>query len=929
MKRHFSSLILYLLFFTFMVPLSPVRAVERTNVGAYFASTTSATVDVGTEVTRALKLPRYAGDVRPLAGDFQTATITIITPDSSSVTVRASNGYLDESPLYSYYDCNIIDLMMDGPPLFDALRMGKTRATVGTGSNLRARVLPTIAVPGCGSTFVGTASNPFANGSGVDTSQVVYNNDGTATATGTLRLVWNQNAVDATQQIGNIRVTPDVPGTYTVRVTSVPAGGGAPASSSFTITANAVAGLGARPTNVAAVATSPTSAIVTFDDGAQKAGQPWKSFTAVSVPGGITKTLNVTFAYNSERAIQLTGLTPGTAYKFRVFATAQEPNSYRTANSLLSNSITMPAAFAPATYCAIPNSVVNNKVVEIFTLSNTGNAACKWRVPNGISSINIFGIGGGGGGGGAFLEPELGGGTFIGQGAGGGGGGGNYFAANNVSVTAGSDFFVKIGAGGAGGNYVYTDNPADAVRNQRAGNGTRGDVTYFGNGTLDYFGHGGFGGYGGGGNAFQNRPGLGGDGGGSDQFNPGLATDAYSAYSYNSCRTTPANDSTIAHWGCSFWEAGGGGIGASGLPITYTAVNAGQDGNNLGNPVGYFTRDGVKYYTASDIGGSGATGGSGSPGITSTLSGTTRYYGGGGGGGGNLSTYSCPGISGLSSGLGGLGVDGGGDAARCNSVSSPRLAQAGVANTGGGGGAGGIVTIGGTIDLASGNGASGGSGVLIITYNLPTSAPRNYTINYFGGGGVGSMASQTGLAASVVLSPNQFNLNGYYLSAWQDEFGNVYTPGSTVVIYNDITINLTAVWSKIIPVPDPKQTDEIYSIFPESGTSGTLITIKGNFLRKVVRIFVGNIEIDSQTWTQTPNSIAFKAPSRSDGIARIQIYNGAVPVLPEISFTYKTEVIVTPEIKPTPKASPLTCVKGKSIIVARAKNCPRGYQVNK
>lgn len=474
---------------------------------------------------------------------------------------------------------------------------------------------------------------------------------------------------------------------------------------------------GVAPSNLVAVATSPTTALITFDEGAQKTAVPWLSYTAVSVPGGITSTLIVSELRNSERVIFISGLTPSTSYQFKMFGTSQDNTS--TGYSGLSNSITTFASYSNSGICNANSTAIGNETILTFTSSISTTAGCRWRVPADVNSLSIFGVGGGGGGGGAFLEPQIDGTTFIGQGAGGGGGGGLSFSANNISVTPGQFFNVRVGTGGSGGAHVYSDNPADAIRNGRADNGGIGGLTYFGDGTINYYGKGGIGGHGGGGNGSQNRPNLGGDGGGSDQFTTGLnPTDDYQSNSINTCLTTPSVDANMAPFGCSFWEGGGGGLGAGGYPTVQYLSPAGT--NNLSNPVAYYVSNSITYYTANDRPGAGATGGSGGPGVTSSLSGSLTYYGGGGGGGGNTAEFTCPGLGGISSTLGGLGSYGGGNGATCADAATPVVAAAGIANTGGGGGGGGIVTTAGVvIDINSGDGAAGGSGILIIRYVTP------------------------------------------------------------------------------------------------------------------------------------------------------------------------------------------------------------------
>jgi len=86
------------------------------------------------------------------------------------------------------------------------------------------------------------------------------------------------------------------------------------------------------PTIGTATVASPTSVTVSYTASSSNNGEPITSYTAVSTPGGITATLNQA----TSGTITVTGLTSGTTYTFRVFATNVMGNS---ANSNSSNSV--------------------------------------------------------------------------------------------------------------------------------------------------------------------------------------------------------------------------------------------------------------------------------------------------------------------------------------------------------------------------------------------------------------------------------------------------------------------------------------------------------------------------------------------------------------------------------------------------------------
>ena len=125
----------------------------------------------------------------------------------------------------------------------------------------------------------------------------------------------------------------------------------------------------------------------------------------------------------------------------------------------------------------------------------------------------------------------------------------------------------------------------------------------------------------------------------------------------------------------------------------YVAAGGGGGAGGLGTR-GLYGLDGYGWATSSSPGGNGGIG------LAYNISGVENYYGGGGGGGANTNSAAT-----TIGGLGGLG--GGGDGARANNGQG----IAGIANTGGGGGGGDF----------EGQGAAGGSGIVIVRYVGATS----------------------------------------------------------------------------------------------------------------------------------------------------------------------------------------------------------------
>ncbi|MDO4581970.1 MAG: hypothetical protein Q4B96_05255 [Bacillota bacterium] len=129
-----------------------------------------------------------------------------------------------------------------------------------------------------------------------------------------------------------------------------------------------------------------------------------------------------------------------------------------------------------------------------FTASGT------WTVPDGVTEVDIFLVGGGGGGVGGATYQDYSGGRYYTKWYVGGSGGGAYAAFYRLSVTPGDSYAIQIGAGGYGGaEATYNANSGDYV----LGNAGAGGSTSFGNLTV-----------GGGSGAVGATGGAGGGGGG-------------------------------------------------------------------------------------------------------------------------------------------------------------------------------------------------------------------------------------------------------------------------------------------------------------------------------------------------------------------------------------------------------------------------------
>ena len=349
------------------------------------------------------------------------------------------------------------------------------------------------------------------------------------------------------------------------------------------------------PTIGTATAISGTIATVTYTASSSNGGSTITSYTAVSTPGSITGTL----ATSGSGTITVSGLTAGTTYTFKVYATNAIGNS---ALSAASNSVT------PANQA-------------IFAAPSNSTATYTWVAPSGVTCISVLAIGAGGRGGcwctGTYCCCS---GLWLGGNGGGGGGGGGMAYRNNFGVTPGSGYTVVVD-NTANNTKTYFQNPCwvfarggyDGYR-YIAGCGGQGGPTLIPCGAHHKGGNGGFG------NLLGNQAcstfgRMGGGGGGAAGYN----CDGSFGGGYCSAGT-----SNTGYGGAG----GGGGCGPS-----YTCAGGGGGG------VGYYGRIGSSNATGGSKPGGGGGGGAGgqSGGAHSGPNGgygAANYGGGGGGAGG-------------------------------------------------------------------------------------------------------------------------------------------------------------------------------------------------------------------------------------------------------------------------------------------------------
>jgi hypothetical protein len=246
---------------------------------------------------------------------------------------------------------------------------------------------------------------------------------------------------------------------------------------------------------------------------------------------------------------------------------------------------------------------------------------------------------------------------------------------------------------------------------------------------------------------------------------------------------------------------GGGGSGLSNNLTGGTATQGTTNGNN-----GYNGGNGVFNYAggggggAGGIGGnanntntSGAYGGVGGTGYSSNITGTATYYAGGGGGG----TWRPNANN--NNGLPSSGGSGGGGAGGTGNLSAGVV----TANTGGGGGGGGFNNVG----LP----ANGGSGIIIIRYNISNFVPSGASAWWDA-----SDPNGTGVAPS----------DGTVISLWKDKSGNGYDAiGGNSATYS--AVNKCLLFSSNVgyttSYPANPTTETMFVVFNVNSLGGILI----------------------------------------------------------------------------------------------------------
>ena len=205
------------------------------------------------------------------------------------------------------------------------------------------------------------------------------------------------------------------------------------------------------PTIGAAVANSGTRVTVAYTAPSFVGGSAITSFTAVSTPGNI----KATTATASSGVIAVDGLTPSTAYTFRVYATnSYGSGPYSSASASTTTYIAAGSAIfaAPGPYTwSAPAGVTSISVVAIGGGGGSSTGSSNGTYGNDSYFVNVSTVKGGGGGAAVGFSTYAAGvgGTYTGDGGGAGGVGG--VAGNSTGAGGGGGAGGYSGTGGTGG----------------------------------------------------------------------------------------------------------------------------------------------------------------------------------------------------------------------------------------------------------------------------------------------------------------------------------------------------------------------------------------------------------------------------------------------------------------------------------------------
>lgn len=170
---------------------------------------------------------------------------------------------------------------------------------------------------------------------------------------------------------------------------------------------------------------------------------------------------------------------------------------------------------------------------------------------------------------------------------------------------------------------------------------------------------------------------------------------------------------------------------------------------------------------------------------------------------------------------------------------------------------------------------------------LVNASTITYSITYLPNSGSGTMVVDSGSGTSAKLTANAYSRTGYNFAGWKDASGTSYTDGQVLTFTANTTLVLTAQWNAIAVNPGTTagQPDSITLMDPGSGIVGTTIVITGKFSRTITDIQWAGASLPQGSWVQTPTTVTFKSPQAADGsISKIQLINGATPLLSELNF---------------------------------------------
>ena len=207
-----------------------------------------------------------------------------------------------------------------------------------------------------------------------------------------------------------------------------------------------------------------------------------------------------------------------------------------------------------------------------------------------------------------------------------------------------------------------------------------------------------------------------------------------------------------------------------------------------------------------------------------------------------------------------------------------------------------------------------GNGDSSTAVSVTPGTPFLITYNSQGGSSIGSETTTAG--SSINVSPGTPTYSGFTFNGWFTAASGGSQLAFPYAHGQSSAFSLYAHWTAVVPVaiPDPPQRSSItsYEEIP-NGNGKFSFKIYGIFASRVVNVSVDGSNISSGIWDQNSQTILIRGEYLPGQRIRVQLYNGQVPLLQEISYTFSSiqqqpSPAPSPTAKPTAKPTPAATI---------------------